>query len=231
MEDSSFVSIESLASLVALTTLRYTGRNSDIVTVRAAKPKALVFAEAAEVEIVRTLRDYDTDSAPEVSANTVIGPPESPLGLTKLVAQKLQSSPSIQKGDLHTAAIALGSNLGDSFANIELALRLLEDPSRLSLAALPTDAEVSIVDTSFLYETAPMYVTDQPKFINGACIVRFFHILHKCWVLTIHTVVIYRRSRQTWSPFSCSNSSSMSKTPSDESKPYAMALGQSTLTS
>lgn len=180
MEDSSFVSIESLASLVALTALRHTGRHSDIVTVRAAKPKALVFAEAAEVEIVRTLRDYDTDSAPGVSASSASYPPESPLGLAKLIAQRLQSSPSIRKGDLHTAAIALGSNLGDSFANIELALRLLEDPSRLSLAGLPTGAEIAVVNTSFLYETAPMYVTDQPKFINGACIVRFFHVLHKC---------------------------------------------------
>lgn len=73
--------------------------------------------------------------------------------------------------DLHTAGIALGSNLGDSFALIELALRMLEDPDRRRLAGLPPTATVVIVNTSFLYETAPMYVTDQPKFINGACMV------------------------------------------------------------
>lgn len=26
--------------------------------------------------------------------------------------------------------------------------------------------------TSFLYETPPMYVTDQPRFLNGACKLR-----------------------------------------------------------
>ncbi|KAF7329881.1 Folic acid synthesis protein [Mycena kentingensis (nom. inval.)] len=57
-------------------------------------------------------------------------------------------------------ALALGSNLGDRFYNIELALRLLE-----------ADSLVTVVDTSFLYETAPMYVTDQPSFINCACLV------------------------------------------------------------
>lgn len=64
----------------------------------------------------------------------------------------------------HRAVIALGSNLGDRFQNIELALRLLEEN--------PQNANVDVVDTSFIYETAPMYVTDQPPFLNCACIVR-----------------------------------------------------------
>lgn len=71
----------------------------------------------------------------------------------------------------HTVAVALGSNLGDKPRNIESALRLLESPSQAT-QDLPQDAIVSVVDTSFLYETAPMYVTDQPTFINCACIVR-----------------------------------------------------------
>jgi dihydroneopterin aldolase / 2-amino-4-hydroxy-6-hydroxymethyldihydropteridine diphosphokinase / dihydropteroate synthase len=66
----------------------------------------------------------------------------------------------------HTIAIALGSNLGDRFQNIELALHLLE---RLS----GKDATIDVVNTSFLYETAPMYVTNQPLFINCACIVSY----------------------------------------------------------
>jgi len=92
---------------------------------------------------------------------------------------------------IHTVAIALGSNLGDRFRNIELALRLLEIPQQLlSSNGQETDergemrgeedspldltAMVSVVDTSFLYETAPMYVTDQPSFINCACLVNAF---------------------------------------------------------
>ena len=73
---------------------------------------------------------------------------------------------------MHTATVALGSNLNDRFANIEWALRWLEIP-------IPPDAEgdedayASVVDTSFMYETAPMYVADQPMFLNCACLVRF----------------------------------------------------------
>ncbi|KAG8750511.1 trifunctional dihydropteroate synthetase [Serendipita sp. 396] len=57
-------------------------------------------------------------------------------------------------------ALALGSNIGDRVANIEGALSYLE-----------SNSDIRIVDTSFLYETRPMYVLDQPKFINGACLV------------------------------------------------------------
>ena len=94
---------------------------------------------------------------------------------------------------IHTVAIALGSNLGDRFRNIELALRLLEIPQQLLSSdgqeasddqgevkgeedlPLELTATVSVVNTSFLYETAPMYVTDQPSYINGACVVNAFH--------------------------------------------------------
>ncbi len=75
----------------------------------------------------------------------------------------------------HQAAIALGSNLGDKFQNIELALRLLEEPSYVFTSTgsvSPEKVFADVVDTSFMYETAPMYVTDQPAFINCACIVR-----------------------------------------------------------
>ncbi|PVG01625.1 Dihydropteroate synthase [Serendipita vermifera] len=57
-------------------------------------------------------------------------------------------------------ALALGSNIGDRVANIEGALSYLE-----------RNSDVRVVDTSFLYETQPMYVSDQPKFINAACLI------------------------------------------------------------
>ena len=81
-------------------------------------------------------------------------------------ALPISRSPSI-----YNAAIALGSNLGDSFRNIEYALRLLEylpQEEHLDKIDLPF---VRIIDTSFLYKTNPMYVTDQPAFINAACMV------------------------------------------------------------
>lgn len=67
------------------------------------------------------------------------------------------------------AALALGSNLGDRFQNIEAALRCLEMLPRLSSS--PISGTLNVVDTSFMYETAPMYVLSQPAFANCACLV------------------------------------------------------------
>ena len=65
---------------------------------------------------------------------------------------------------LYRAYVAVGSNLGNRYDNIRNALR--------QLARVGEDDDegdfVRVVKTSFLYETAPMYVTDQPKFLNGA---------------------------------------------------------------
>lgn len=57
----------------------------------------------------------------------------------------------------HTAYIALGSNIGDRKGNIEKALQMMEGDA------------IKVGRTSSLYETEPMYVLDQPKFLNGAC--------------------------------------------------------------
>ncbi len=53
------------------------------------------------------------------------------------------------------AYIGLGANLGDRLANIQAALRKLDD--------LPT---IELVCVSSLYETAPVGVMDQPDFLN-----------------------------------------------------------------
>ncbi|GET02501.1 dihydropteroate synthase [Rhizophagus clarus] len=62
----------------------------------------------------------------------------------------------IPEGYNHLVYIALGSNMGNCIENINEALRLFEPECR-------------VLDTSFMYETSPMYVVDQPNFINAAC--------------------------------------------------------------
>ena len=55
--------------------------------------------------------------------------------------------------------IALGSNMGDSLANLQEATKRLGD-------------YFEVVAESHIYETAPMYVTDQPVFLNAALLVK-----------------------------------------------------------
>lgn len=65
-----------------------------------------------------------------------------------------------------TAYIALGSNLGDRVAMIEQACREMDVRG------------IKVKRTSSLWETEPMYVLDQDRFVNGACEVctSHFHI-------------------------------------------------------
>ncbi|KAI0342535.1 Dihydropteroate synthase [Trametopsis cervina] len=138
---TTFLTLEALVSLAAKTVLRFDPCVSS-VTVCGGKPNALSLAEAPEVEITRTAADFGDLE-------------HTALGLTV-------------SGLTHHATLALGSNLGDRVAHIEYALRLLETPSN-DYAVDGVQPYVSIVDTSFLYETEPMYVTDQPPFMNCAC--------------------------------------------------------------
>ena len=176
MDSSSYLTIEAFASSVAHELLLAVQNEWSCITVRAAKPNALALADSAEIEITRTLSDYPPQETRVV--------PRQPGPLSRLPGLGF----SLHVGQtLHKVAIALGSNLGDRFANIELALRLLETPRAfLESEGIGEIAELAVVDTSFLYETAPMYVTEQPKFINCACMVRYF--VFKCLILLIDLI-------------------------------------------
>lgn len=54
-----------------------------------------------------------------------------------------------------TVFLALGSNTGDRLANM-----------RAAIAAMRSELEVQAVSPT--YETAPLYVTEQPRFLNAA---------------------------------------------------------------
>jgi dihydropteroate synthase/2-amino-4-hydroxy-6-hydroxymethyldihydropteridine diphosphokinase len=58
--------------------------------------------------------------------------------------------------DQHTVYLALGSNLGRRAANLLRALHEVAPYFRVEA-------------TSFLYETQPAYMTDQPQFLNAVC--------------------------------------------------------------
>lgn len=60
----------------------------------------------------------------------------------------------------HTAFVALGSNLGDRQGNLNRAVELLQQHG------------VEVLKVSTFIETEPYGVTDQPRFLNGACMVK-----------------------------------------------------------
>ena len=159
------MTLEALTSYIASETLSVlrSYQPSPVVSVRIAKPAAIPLAKSAEVQITRTFADYPDEG--------VASPSYSDMNKSALVLEEGRED------GMHTVAIALGSNLGDSFHNIEYALRLLELPSEVlgeEVVSLDLDPIIDVVNTSFMYETAPMYVTDQPSFINCACIVSLF---------------------------------------------------------
>lgn len=166
---STYLTLEALAASVVRVALEFDNLWTQFVTVRTSKPSALVCAEAPEVEITRSLQDGQLVPFAPVSQITQASLP------TTLSTSRDARVPVADETSFDTvvkkAAIALGSNLGDRFANIEFALRVLETPG-VHYNRLSAGAYVNVVDTSFMYETAPMYVSDQPKFINCACMVR-----------------------------------------------------------
>jgi 7,8-dihydro-6-hydroxymethylpterin-pyrophosphokinase (HPPK) len=110
--------------------------------------------------------------APTKSVESVSKSSEWPLQDVNITAPQFASSATanterhsgqahpLQHTSVHRAMIALGSNIGDRISMIEQACEKM--PERA----------VYVKRTSLLYETAPMYVTDQNTFYNGVCEVR-----------------------------------------------------------
>ena len=56
----------------------------------------------------------------------------------------------------HSIFLGLGSNLGDRREHLQEAVRLLRE-------------QVEVLRLSSVYDTAPMLVTNQPRFLNMVC--------------------------------------------------------------
>lgn len=82
-----------------------------------------------------------------------------------------------------TAYIALGSNLGDRVSWIEKACREMDKRG------------IRVKRTSSLWETEPMYVLDQDRFVNGACEVRssFFFSISPTFRLSLPPCTLTRQ--------------------------------------
>ncbi|GAC92956.1 hypothetical protein PHSY_000516 [Pseudozyma hubeiensis SY62] len=165
---SSYKTVESLATSIARVAV--VQNKVEKVRVSVDKPSAIMFASSAGVEVERTHEFFEQEAAREgqqlraATSSSVVAAVSTPAVSSPNASSASHPSPSttnpvtaLEQG-WHVAAIALGSNVGDRAANIEAAVQALSEAK-----------DCLLVDTSFLYETAPMYVVDQPKFLNAAC--------------------------------------------------------------
>ncbi|KAJ2880033.1 trifunctional dihydropteroate synthetase, partial [Coemansia asiatica] len=170
VEKSTYRTVEALATAIARTTIKQCRVAK--VTVRVMKPNALVFAACSAVEITRCAADFgvslDSRAGSRMASGSASPASKSPnlssldVGSLASAVAEIARDQQQSSSALHSAYIALGTNVGDRLANLHCALDHLR-----------TDLPKShLVETSFLYETAPMYVTDQPAFLNGACLVK-----------------------------------------------------------
>ena len=95
-----------------------------------------------------------------VSTITRIDKGRDPFGISKLAVTRGGDSLSFSStGERrHRVYLAVGSNMGNRFENIVDGIDLLCNSS---------SDDIKLVRTSSLLESAPMYVTDQPAFLNG----------------------------------------------------------------
>eukprot|EP00970_Alexandrium_tamarense_P018487 scaffold13342_cov271-Alexandrium_tamarense.AAC.5 len=91
-------------------------------------------------------------------------PPAKQVSITTSLMMQLRgggtarnSTTQQTKQPWRRAYLAVGSNMGNQYQNIATALSLLQ-----------ADGAVRLIRTSHLRMTAPMYITDQPAFLNGA---------------------------------------------------------------
>ncbi|KAJ3278336.1 trifunctional dihydropteroate synthetase [Borealophlyctis nickersoniae] len=172
VEQSRYKTVEALALSIAKVMVE--SCHVPKVTVRVEKPSALVFAAGAGIEITRDRASFGLETPADgslvtlherpASTNTLVVHPSSPESeITPTASADSVSSPvtGANNNHSHTVFIALGANLGDRARNIEDALTKLD-----------ASGAIQIAETSFLYETAPMYVADQPVFLNAVCKVK-----------------------------------------------------------
>ncbi|CAG8559627.1 1150_t:CDS:2 [Diversispora eburnea] len=157
VEESSYKTVEAFSTAIAR--IAITQCNVKKITVRVEKPSALIFAKSAGIEITRTDGHFpdETLTISQPRLNSLKG-----RNLGDETIKNLNTKTMKLKNDYshfsHFAFIGLGSNLGNLVENINEALELLEK-----------SFGCKILDTSFLYESSPMYYSDQSNFLNAAC--------------------------------------------------------------
>lgn len=161
VEDSAYKTVEAFVTSIAEIIC---SSGVEKVTVRAEKPSALTFADAAGVEVTRTRKWYLAElkagrlsngavaSLKDVNADVNA---DADVNATKNNDALFPDSGEFQKGQTHVAYIAFGSNAGPSLTYIQQCVPELASRG------------VTVTSTSSIFESSPMYVLSQAKFYNG----------------------------------------------------------------
>lgn len=118
------------------------------VTMREVPPLMNIHGTKAEQMIEKRGRGYIQDSFTQCNVQ---------LGRHQYEQSRRSSVSSDAPDGRHRAYLALGSNIGNRVKMIESAIRAM------------CDRRLTVLRTSALYETKPMYLENQESFINGAC--------------------------------------------------------------
>lgn len=136
------------------------------ITLTVKKPSAIALAAHPTFKITRCLKDFTSDSSTNFEPSVLV-PPLRPHP-TPTSTNDVESLLGLEDKAV-TAYIAIGTNLGDRIKNIQDALAALPRISEESIGTQVTGQRfLRVTKCSQLYESEPMYVVDQPQFINGA---------------------------------------------------------------
>lgn len=156
VENSNFKTVETLVMKIGQLALQ--GRDDQIknVSVKVTKPNAITYTDGVGVTSDMTPRSFQ-DAEP-ISATSKVPGQHNPSSFN-LFTTDVDSH--VDQSKEHIAYIAFGSNVGDQVGNINKAIDLLKSNG------------VSVVSTSSMYISKPMYVKDQADFYNGVLKVAF----------------------------------------------------------
>lgn len=163
LESANFKTVEALVAL-ACQWIFQNFDSVDLAGVRVTKPNAIVYTEGVGVSCIYSREDFATKPELVLQAQTLQKSPSSEnlagVGENDTAFDLPVESTSDYSGT-HNVYIAFGSNQGNQIKNVAVALDLL--------ALHP---QISVLSTSSLYVSKPMYYTDQPDFYNGAALLR-----------------------------------------------------------
>ncbi|AGO10866.1 AaceriAFR647Cp [[Ashbya] aceris (nom. inval.)] len=162
VERANFKTAESLAESVAhvVTRREYFQQHCALpVKVKVIKLNAITETEGVGVSCVRSANEF-TGDPPFWETMSADGTD----GFNLPVSQQ----PRAVITEWNKAFLAFGSNVGNKFGNIERSLRLLAE-----------DPKVKVVRASSLFESEPMYFTEQSPFMNGVVEVQTQYTPHE----------------------------------------------------